>query len=62
MTRKDYVLIASAIAKMPSFSSSLRTAKRSAAVTLANALVTTNPMFNRERFLAACCVEDKDND
>lgn len=56
MTRKDYVLIAAAIAKMPDFASSLRTAKASAAASLADALASDNARFDRERFLKACGV------
>jgi hypothetical protein len=54
MSRKDYIVIATAIASMPTHAPALRTAKRSAALTLANALANDNPRFNRAFFLAAC--------
>ncbi len=56
MTRKDYELIAAAIAGMPTHAPALRTTQDSAARTLADALARTNPRFNRARFLEACKV------
>jgi hypothetical protein len=57
VTKKDYVLIACALAKMPTHAPTLRSAKASAASTLADALAQDNPRFDRARFLAACGVE-----
>lgn len=54
MSRKDYIIISTAIASMPTHAPALRTAKRSAALTLADALAKDNPRFNRAFFLAAC--------
>ncbi len=54
MTRKDYVLLAAAIAKAPAFAASLRTAKASYAALIADALASDNPRFDRARFLKAC--------
>lgn len=57
MTRKDYVLIASVIAGMPSFAPSLRAQRDSCARAFAEKLAADNPRFDRGRFLAACGVE-----
>jgi len=57
MTRKDYVLLAAAIASMPSHAPTLRAATRSAALVIADALAKDNPRFDRERFLTACGVQ-----
>lgn len=54
MTRKDYALIAAAIAGMPRHAPSLRTARESAARALACALAADNPRFDRDSFLRAC--------
>jgi len=59
MSRKDFRLIAETIRNLPSFDViSLDNADcvRFSAVVcqFANALATTNPRFNRERFIAAC--------
>lgn len=50
MTKKDFKLIAAALASIP-----CHEATRSAfAEALANTLATTNPRFDREKFLRAC--------
>ena len=54
MTRKDYVMLAAAIAAMPIHAPTLRTAKRSAALTIADALAVDNPRFDRDRFMRDC--------
>lgn len=62
MTRKDYALIAAAIAGMPRHAPSLRTARESAARTLARALAADNPRFDSAGFLAACDPSYTDTD
>lgn len=57
MTRKDYILIAAAIASMPTHAPALRTARESAARVLADALAADNPRFDRGRFLKAAGVQ-----
>lgn len=60
MTRRDYVLLSSAIRGMPSFAPSLRTARESAARTLADALLADNPKhFDHARFLTDCGVANE---
>ena len=54
MTRKHFEFIAATIAAMPSHAPSLRSAKRSCALSFADALAKENPRFDRERFLKAC--------
>ena len=65
MTKKDFELIAAAlkearmhwiIAETPD-ADSFRAGLYAAAKELAHALSTTNPRFDRERFLAACGVQ-----
>jgi hypothetical protein len=57
MTRRDYVLLSDAIRGMPAFAPALRTARESAARTIANALAAANPRgFDHARFLADCGV------
>lgn len=53
MTRKDFQFIADVIAEYPSHSPSLRDARESFAYSFADALRTTNPRFDRKRFLTA---------
>ncbi len=53
MTRKDYVLIAEVIAT--SWHANAE-AKRTLAISFAEALETDNPRFDSERFLRACGV------
>ncbi len=50
--------IASVIKGMPDHAPSLRTAKRSAANSFANALAMNNPRFKRDVFLKACGIEE----
>ena len=57
MTRKDYELVANAIARMPTFAPTLRTTQHSVARALADAFETDNPRFNRETFLKACGID-----
>ncbi|WP_109798667.1 hypothetical protein [Novosphingobium meiothermophilum] len=60
MTRKDYELIAAAVSEARAdmadhpgrLAGAAQTARR-----LASALRTTNPRFDRDRFLAACGVD-----
>lgn len=54
MTRKDYILIAEVIAT--SWHANAE-AKRDLAVSMAEALETDNPRFDRKRFLVACGVD-----
>jgi hypothetical protein len=57
MTRKDFELIAGAVANA---GSQFRRSQRTVAdvtESLADALATTNPNFDRDRFLAACAGE-----
>lgn len=57
MTRRDYVMLSTAIRGMPSFAPSLRTARDSAARTIGDALLADNPRhFDRDRFLIDCGV------
>jgi len=51
MTRKDYVLIAGAIASMDAEFSPEQVARM--AERMGNALTRTNPLFDRDRFIAA---------
>jgi hypothetical protein len=57
MTKKDFQFIADTIKGMPSFTNSLRAARRSAALAFADSLATTNPRFDRARFLQATGTE-----
>lgn len=54
MTKKDFQLIADIIKAMPDFAPSLRAQKDACAKAFADKLATTNPLFDRKRFLAAC--------
>lgn len=53
MTRKDYILIADAINKAPVDASQDRQ-RNTVARSIADALATDNPRFDRARFLKAC--------
>jgi len=55
MTKKDFELIAAALARCKP--SALNTAWYNVVYALADALATTNPRFDRARFLAACGVQ-----
>jgi len=55
MTRKDFELIAAAV---KSVWLSHEPSRTTIANSLASALATTNPAFNRARFLTACGVEE----
>ena len=54
MTKKHFELVASTIASMPVHAPSLRTAKRSAALSFADRFALEFPRFNRTFFLKAC--------
>ncbi len=54
MTRKDYVMLSAAIAAMPKHAATLRTTKRSAALTIADALANNDPRFDHDRFMRDC--------
>jgi hypothetical protein len=66
MTRKDYCLLAAAIAgaasatmpgpSLPAHADPARKLHRAIAFTLANALACDNSRFDRQRFLTACGV------
>ena len=56
MTKKDYVLIAAALASVKPTHTALRTQWIMDIEALAARLATTNPRFDRARFLAACGV------
>ena len=58
MTRKDFELIAEVIRLFPWISDAQRDVGDLIAVRLANALATTNPRFDTERFLKACGIEE----
>jgi hypothetical protein len=55
MTRKDFELIAEVIATSWSGSGEL---KNALAVNMADALQSTNPRFDRARFIAACDADE----
>lgn len=57
MQHRHFAFIASVIAEMPSHAPSLRSARQSAAGAFAQALVGSNPNFDRVRFLRACGIE-----
>lgn len=50
MTRKDFVLIASTVASLPVNKETRKAIARDFAI----ALETTNPAFDRDRFVTAC--------
>lgn len=54
MQHRHFAVIAGIIADMPTHAPSLRTAKRSVALTFADKLAPTNQRFDRARFLRAC--------
>lgn len=54
MQHRHFAVIAGIIADMSSHAPSLRTAKRSVALTFADKLASTNQRFDRRRFLLAC--------
>ena len=62
MTKKDFTFIATVIASMPTFSPALRAQRKSCANAFAAALATTNPRFDRDRFLNAACPVDVNPD
>jgi len=59
MTKKDFELIAAALAneRTPFMVGHHKYAIDNIALTLVDALATTNPRFDRARFLAACGVQ-----
>ena len=56
MTRKDFELIAKVIKELPPVDIYDVSGHKVVALIFANALATTNPLFNREKFLKACGV------
>lgn len=54
LEHRHFAFIAATIARMPDHAASLRTQKRSCALAFAAACATTNPRFDRARFLKAC--------
>jgi hypothetical protein len=52
--KRHYEAIAQTIQNMPTFAASLRAQQESTASAFAEMLGQDNPLFNRERFLAAC--------
>lgn len=63
MTKKDFILIANAIATTraayrPAWNPNLFRALDDTAIVLAHDIAQTNPMFNRKTFLKACGVSD----
>jgi hypothetical protein len=54
LQHRHFSFIPATIAGMPSFSATLRTQKRSVALAFADACATTNPKFDRKRFMEAC--------
>ena len=57
MTKKDFILIAAALkATQPSYAARAQVAHDITINAIADALATTNPLFDRARFLAACGV------
>lgn len=57
MTRKDYELIAKAVVKLREAGLYSGDCKM-VAEQLADSLITTNPRFDRDKFLQACGIED----
>jgi hypothetical protein len=60
MTRAHFVFIADVIAQMPTFSARLRTQQRETAYAFADAFAETNPLFDREKFLYACDLQEEE--
>ena len=56
MTKQHFQLVAEVIAEMPTFAISLRSAKRSTAIAFAERFSREFPLFDADRFLAACDV------
>lgn len=54
---RHFAFIAATIKAMPTHASTLRAQQASCALTFAEALESTNPNFDRRRFLAACGME-----
>lgn len=54
MQHRHFAVIAGIIAAMPTHAASLRTARRSVALSFADALAHSNQRFDRTRFLIAC--------
>lgn len=57
LEHRHFAFIASVIEAMPDHAATLRTQKRSCALSFADACARTNPRFDRARFLRACGVE-----
>lgn len=54
LQHRHFAFIADVIRNMPSHAATLRTQKRSCALSFADACGRSNPRFNRARFLTAC--------
>lgn len=59
LEHRHFAFIAATIAAMPDHAPNLRAQKASTANAFANACATTNPKFNRDRFIAACQLRDE---
>ncbi len=57
LQHRHFSFIAGVIAAMPGHADTLRAQKASCATAFADACASTNPNFNRSRFLAACKLE-----
>lgn len=56
MTKKDYVLIANTLSSLSKMTKGKATHEQYV-IALANVLQSTNPRFNREKFIQACGVK-----
>ena len=54
LQHRHFAFIAGVIKAMPAHAASLRAQKRSTALAFADACASTNPRFDRARFLLAC--------
>lgn len=58
LEHRHFAFIAATIEAMPDHAASLRAQKRSCALAFADACASSNPRFDRARFLRACGLED----
>ena len=58
LQHRHFAFIAAVIKAMPDHAATLRTQKRSCALAFADACASSNPRFDRHRFMAACGLED----
>ena len=54
LEHRHFAFIAATIRAMPTHAETLRTQKRSCALSFADACARTNPRFDRRRFMLAC--------